>query len=161
MNESEKAKKIITENIYMTVATATRDGEPWVSPVFFAHDDHYNLYWVSNKEARHSQNIRENSKVAIVIFDSRAKEGDGDGVYFECEASELTDDSEIITAIEAYNQRATQDEFRVSNITEVVGDKLWRIYKAVPRQVTKLSDGAVVNGQYIEKRIEVSLNEKS
>lgn len=159
MNDIEKAKKIIAENIYMTIATAGKNSEPWISPVFFAYDDQYNLYWVSNKEARHSQNIRENSRVAIVTFDTRSPEGEGDGVYFECEAHELVEEGEIVSAIEAYNQRATQDEFRVKDIDAVSGENLWRIYKAVPKKTSKLSDGEIINGQYVDKRIELNLND--
>jgi uncharacterized protein YhbP (UPF0306 family) len=158
MNDIDKAKKIISENIYATVATSDKDNNPWISPVFFAFDSRHNLYWVSNKEARHSQNIRENLKVAIVVFNSQAKEGDGDAVYFECEASELTDESELASAIEIYNERATQKDFRVKNVASVSGDNLWRVYKAVPISISKLSDGEVVNGQYVDKRFEISLN---
>lgn len=157
MTDSEKAKKIISENIYATIASSDKENKPWISPVFFAFDDQYNLYWVSNKEARHSKNISVNPTVAVVIFDSQAREGDGDGVYFECEATEIVDENELANAIEIYNQRATQDDFRVKDINSVSGDNLWRIYKAVPKKVTKLSDGEVVNGQYVDKREEVIL----
>ena len=77
-----KAQQIISENIYMTIATSSIDGKPCISPVFFAYDEDYNLFWVSNKESRHSTLIKANSQVAIVIFDSKSPEGDGDGVYF-------------------------------------------------------------------------------
>jgi nitroimidazol reductase NimA-like FMN-containing flavoprotein (pyridoxamine 5'-phosphate oxidase superfamily) len=65
-----QAKAIIKNNIYLTLATATKDGKPWISPLFFAYDNDFNLYWVSSKNSLHSKLIRSNPRVAIVIFDS-------------------------------------------------------------------------------------------
>ncbi len=123
----EKAKQIIAENIYMTIATASTEGKPWVSPVFFAYDDSYNLYWVSNKDARHSKLINNNPKVSIVIFNSQAPEGDGDGVYFEGTAQALEDRNEIQSAMEVLNKRITKHEFSIKKIDEVTDTGLWRL----------------------------------
>ncbi len=72
MDYTKKAKEIIENNIYCTVATSTKDGKPWISPVFFGYDENYNIYWVSDKNAKHSELIRNNPSVAIVIFNSQA-----------------------------------------------------------------------------------------
>ena len=80
---SEKARKIIENNIYITIATASKDGLPWISPVYSAHDKDYTFYWISPMDTLHSRLIRENHRVAIVIFDSRAPEGTGEGVYIK------------------------------------------------------------------------------
>jgi general stress protein 26 len=154
-DHSNKAKAIIEENIYCTIATADSAGKPWISPVFFAFDQDYNIYWVSDKNARHSQNIVSNPEVAIVFFNSQAVEGEGDGVYMEATAEALTDETEIEQAIELRNQRVTQEDFKVKDIKEVTGAGELRIYKAVPVKMFKLSDGEYKNGQYIDTRIEV------
>ncbi len=86
---NEIARKIIKDNIYMTIATADKSGEPWISPVVFGYDEDYNLYWMSDKNSKHSKLISQNNKVAIVIFDSKAPEGTGDGVYTVGRAAEL------------------------------------------------------------------------
>ena len=153
----EKAKQIIADNIYMTVATASLDGKPWISPVFFAYDDRYNFFWVSNKNSLHSRLIRSNSQVAIVVFDSTAPEGDGDGVYFEAEVFELEDKGEIESAIKTLGERVTKDDFRVKTVDEVTHGGIWRIYKAVPKTVSKLTEGEYINGQYVDKRIQIDL----
>lgn len=131
-NYIKEAKDIISSNIYMTVATASPKGDPWISPVFFAYDDTYDLYWVSDKDSRHSKLIRENNRVAIVIFDSSAPEGEGDGVYFEAQAVELNDTEEVKKAMMILGNRATQDEFKIWKIEEVTENGVWRIYKAIP-----------------------------
>ena len=154
----KKAKEIIESNIYCTIATTTLDGKPWISPVFFTYDNKYNLYWVSNKDSKHSTLIRNNPQVAIVIFDSKAPEGQGDGVYFESVASELTDKSEISHVMKLLNKRVTKDEFRVKSVESVTNGGVWRIYKAIPNKISKLTDGEYINGQYIDKRIDINLD---
>jgi nitroimidazol reductase NimA-like FMN-containing flavoprotein (pyridoxamine 5'-phosphate oxidase superfamily) len=153
----DKAKQIIADNIYMTVATASPDGKPWISPVFFAYDLHYNLLWVSYKDSLHSKLIRQNPRVAIVIFDSRAPEGDGDAVYIEAQVAELENLDEIQSAIGTLGKRVTKDEFRVNSVDDVTKAAAWRIYKASPTAVSKLHRGEFVNGQYVDKRIEIDL----
>lgn len=154
----KKAKEIIEENIYMVISSASRKGKPWISPVFFAYDNYYNLFWVSNRNSRHSQLIQNNSAIAIVIFNSQAPEGQGDGVYFEAEAKELKLKEEIVRAMKILNSRTTKDEFKVKTITQVTGEGIWRIYKAIPLKTYTLSDGEYINGQYVDKRIEINLN---
>lgn len=152
-----KAKEIIAENIYMTVSTASLDGEPWVSPVFFAYDEAYNFFWVSNKDSNHSKLIRTNPRVAIVIFDSQAPEGKGDGVYVSASVVELSQESDIQHAIEIFNSRVKQDEFKVKKISDVTGSGVWRMYKAIPSTISKLTEGEFIGGQYVDRRIEIKL----
>lgn len=156
-NYTTEAKKIIAENIYMTIASATSDGKPWISPVFFAYDDKYNLYWVSYKDARHSTLVRNNPQVAIVIFNSQAPEGEGDGVYFEAKVEEIDARDQILLAMDILSKRVTKEEFKVKQIEEVTDSGVWRIYKAVPLKISKLTRGEVINGQYIDTREEISL----
>ncbi|MEK9157985.1 MAG: hypothetical protein AAB638_02250, partial [Patescibacteria group bacterium] len=90
-------------------------------------------------------------------FDSSAPEGQGDGVYFEASIEELSDENEINLAIEVLNKRVTKDEFRVKRTEEVIGLGAWRIYKAVPTKISKLTEGEYVNDQYVDKRVEIEL----
>jgi uncharacterized protein YhbP (UPF0306 family) len=155
---AKEAKDIISNNIYMAVATATQSGEPWISPVFFAYDDQYNLYWVSDKNSRHSNLIRKNSRVAIVVFDSKAPEGEGDGVYFEAEAVELNDPQEAGEGMSILAARVTQDELKIKEVSAVTGEGAWRIYKAVPKKISKLKEGEYINGQYVDRRVDINLS---
>lgn len=41
----------------MTVATASSEGEPWISPLFFGYNEKFNLYWASDKDAKYSKLI--------------------------------------------------------------------------------------------------------
>ncbi len=152
----EHAEEIISSNIYMTIATASENGKPWASPVFFAHDEDFNLYWVSYKEATHSRNIHGRKEIGIVVFDSTLPEGKGEGIYFDAVAKALDDDNEIRKAMEILSARVTIEDFKIKRIEDVTVQGAWRVYKAEPHEITKVA-GDTVNGQYIDTRENVIL----
>ena len=90
----ERARSLIDEGTFMTLATADADGVPWASPVWYAPDGYSELLWVSTPQRRHSRNIAARPEVAIVIFDSRQTPGDVAAVYMEGRA-EQTDPERI------------------------------------------------------------------
>jgi hypothetical protein len=65
-------RKVIDDNRYMTIATADANGDPGVSPVYFAADDYRDFYWMSSPDVTHSRNIAIRPQVSIVLFDSHA-----------------------------------------------------------------------------------------
>lgn len=48
----QRAKDIVESNEYITIATASRDGQPWNTPVYAVHDEQYNFFWSSWIQAR-------------------------------------------------------------------------------------------------------------
>jgi nitroimidazol reductase NimA-like FMN-containing flavoprotein (pyridoxamine 5'-phosphate oxidase superfamily) len=86
---AERARAIIDEGVFMTLATADAQGVPWASPVWYAPDGYSELLWVSDPNARHSRNIALRPQIAIVIFDSRQTPGDGLAVYMEARAEQV------------------------------------------------------------------------
>jgi hypothetical protein len=78
MKPDDKARSILDRLYYATLSTVDPNGNPWNSPVYCA----YNVYWGSHVESQHSQNIRANGKVFIVVYDSTVQPGDGEGVYY-------------------------------------------------------------------------------
>ena len=40
----ERAHKIIKKILHLTIATCSKDGAPWNSPVYSAFDEDYNFY---------------------------------------------------------------------------------------------------------------------
>jgi hypothetical protein len=52
-----QARRVISTNWHLTLATADADGVPWASPVYFAVRDDREYYRVSSPTARHSRNI--------------------------------------------------------------------------------------------------------
>src|SRR5829696_2990611 len=98
MNSRNRARELIAASTYMSMATADEAGKPWVSVLFYAPDEHCNLFWLSSRSTRHSENIRVRPEVCIVIFTT----GRAEGVYIDAVASELTDGSEIRRAADLF-----------------------------------------------------------
>lgn len=127
---------------------------PWNSPVYSAFDQNYNFYWASDQNGQHSKNIKENPDVFLVIYDSTAAEGTGEGVYVKAKAYELTDEEEILHALEVLDKRVGKTKER--DAKAFLEDYPRRVYKAVPEKFWMNSDGDV-NGNYIDIRVEVEL----
>lgn len=146
------AKDILKSIRYATIATVSKDGKPWNSPVAHRFGEDLTIYWFSDKTSQHSQNIRVNNDVFIVIYDSKAPDGEGEGVYIEAKGYELTDPDEIIASgVKKDPEAEGPDEF--------MGDAISRVYKAVSQRVW-LNDAEVQNGKFIRDfKVEVSLNE--
>ncbi len=148
-----KAREIISKILYITIATSTKDGRPWNSPVYSAFDDNYNFYWASDQNSQHSKNIKENNLVFIVIYDSTVPEGTGEGVYIQAKAYELTDEKEIEYALKYLYGRKNEKPRKFS---EFLRKFPRRIYKAVPEKIWVNTEGDI-DGNYVDKREEIKL----
>lgn len=148
------AKTILENIIYATVATSTKDGQPWNSPVRCVYDKDLNIYWFSDKEGQHSKNVRENEDVFIVLYDSTIPEGDGEGVYIQAKAYEVTDPDEVTHA-----RRIKKGADYSRSPDDFLGDAVRRVYKAVPQKVW-MNDAEIKDGVFIRDfRVEIPLDE--
>ena len=147
---NQKAREILEKISYATVATVTPDGKAWNTPVAHDMDQDLNLYWYSDKENEHSKNIRNNPNVYIVIYDSTAPDGEGEGVYIQAQAKELTDEAEI-------NQALSLNPNNTSTTADFLGDTVRRCYKATPQKMWT-NDAEEINGVFIrDYRVELNL----
>jgi|SRR3989344_4148297 len=156
MNEklSNRAKDIISKILYITIATTSKKGIPWNTPVYSSFDEDYNFYWISWRQNQHSRNIKENNQIFIVIYDSTAKEGQGHGVYIKAKAIELDKRTEIEYALNHLDGRI--NKLGRHQISQFQGNKPRRIYKAVPEKIWVNTD-IRINGEFVDDRIEIKL----
>ena len=84
------------------------DGKPWSTPVYFAYDKGFNLYWASAKNSCHSANIAINPAIFISTYDSTASEGSAVGLYINAIARELGDIAQVREACECLYGRAPE-----------------------------------------------------
>ena len=153
----EQARRLIADNIYCTLSTCSTDGYPWVSPVFFAYDEHFSIYWASAVASKHSQNIYCNlGRVAIAIFNSSALEGTGSGLYFYGTASEL---SPTLTskAMKRLISRANKQLNRVPE--DYLDDSPRRIYHFQPQQAWVTGTRLAFGNQLVDTKIKISLSD--
>lgn len=153
---TDRAKKVISRILYITIASVSKDGIPWNSPVYSAFDENYNFFWASDQNGQHSKNIADNSNIFIVIYDSTVPEGTGFGVYIKARAYMLIETDEIKNALTYLDGRVHKKKDTKTRVAEFQGDNPRRVYKAVPEEVWVNSDGDV-NGKFIDTRIKIDL----
>ncbi len=95
-----RAKELIYTSRHISLATTNADGSPHNSPVKFLYDEKLeNIYWGSNTEALHSQNILRTGQAFAVLFD-RIEFG---GVYIKCEGGHVLEGKELEVGLEIVN----------------------------------------------------------
>lgn len=68
----EMIKEVLAENDTLTMATAD-DNCPWAATLIYVFDEVFNLYFLSEKASRHSQELEKNPLVAVAIHDQEGK----------------------------------------------------------------------------------------
>ncbi len=119
---------IIETSRYLILATADAAGRPWSSPVYFAHIGFTQFFWVSSPDVTHSRNIAVRPEVGIVIFDSQAAIGTGQGVYMSAVAK-LLEGGETTQGIEAFSRRSVAHggpEWTSEDVRPGTGLRLYR-----------------------------------
>ena len=151
MNEDRDhalAREIIDKSLYMVVSTADTSGQPWASPVYFAHRDYRDFFWISQPDATHSENLRERREVGIAIFDSSQQIETGEGAYVLGVARELPA-HETAEGIEIFSKRSVSNGGEEISAEDVNPPARHRLYQATAEAIYVLDDH--------DHRVEVSL----
>ena len=122
-------REIIEANRYLVLSTADAAGRPWGTPVYFAHIDFTEFFWVSSPDVTHSRNIAVRPEAGIVVFDSQVAIGTGQGVYIPAVAK-LLEDGETARGIEAFSRRSVAHGGREWTSEDVRPGAGLRLYRA-------------------------------
>jgi len=112
----------------MVLGTADEGGRAWVSPVYYARSEYSELYWVSSPHAQHSRNLAARPEVSIVVFDSHAPVGEGQGVYMSAVA-ELPTGPDLEHGIGIFS-RVSASRARPWTLEDVQQPAPLRLYRA-------------------------------
>jgi hypothetical protein len=134
-----RARQIIDANLYMVLATADLSGQPWPSPVYFAHSGYREFFWISQPDATHSVNLRDRREVGIVFFDSTVPVNAGEGVYIAGVARELPA-HETAEGIELFSKRSVSHGGEPVRAEDVAPPAHHRIYQASAEAVYVLDE---------------------
>jgi hypothetical protein len=125
LKKINRAKELIYTSRHVSFATVNEDGSPHNSPVKFLYDEKLeNIYWGSNIEALHSQNILRTGQIFAVLFD-RIEYG---GVYIKCEGGHVLDGKELEVGLEIINLsrvKEGQDKINLDYYSAGSVQKLW------------------------------------
>jgi uncharacterized protein YhbP (UPF0306 family) len=138
------ARTIIDSNWYMALGTADESGRPWVSPVYYTCVGYGEFYWVSSPEARHSRNLAARPQVAIVVFDSQAPIGAGQGVYMVAAAEELAG-ADLDRGIDIFSRGSEAHGARQWKPEDVRPPAVYRLYRAIASEHWVLEPGSHPN----------------
>ncbi|MFZ0217140.1 MAG: pyridoxamine 5'-phosphate oxidase family protein [Candidatus Dormiibacterota bacterium] len=123
------ARTIVDTNRYLTLGTGDEHGAPWASPVWYAPSAYREFFWVSSPAARHSRNIATRPQISLVIFDSRAPIGTGQGVYMSALA-EAVADADIERCMEIFSARSLAQGSAAWTADDVRPPAHLRLYQA-------------------------------
>ena len=132
-----RAKELIFTSNHIALATTNADGSPHNSPMKFFYDEKLqNIYWSSNLEALHSQNILRTGQVFGVIFD-RIEFG---GVYIRCEGGHILEGKELEIGLEIVNTSRVQegkekvalDDYSAGSIQKIWSAKIANLWINMP-----------------------------
>src|SRR5258708_6100239 len=133
MNSKQSLRKFIEdylENARLMQVATSENNQPWACSVYFACDPSFNLYWISKPERRHSEEIRNNEKVAGTIVLPHNPGDDVRGLQFQGVAKELINKKEIEGVMQYYAKRYGMSKKRVQSIVENTDGHV--CYKIIP-----------------------------
>lgn len=123
----ERAKELIYTSKHIALATTNADGSPHNSPVRFFHDEKLeHIYWSSNVEALHSQNILRTGQIFAVLFD-RIEFG---GVYIKCEEGHILDGNELEVGLEIVNTSRVNEGLQKVSLDYHSADSVQKLWSA-------------------------------
>lgn len=150
MNKVEKIKnrfiEIINSNNYLSLATINGE-EPWVCTLYYRIDKHFNIYFISQIDTLHVENVLINPKVAFTIFDSHQREGEGNGIQGSGRV-EILKDEKIDEGLKYY--QTTFIELKKESLREPFK---YRLCKLIPEKFYILDPDSDE-----DKRVLVKLN---
>lgn len=102
------ARTILENNNFVVLSTVSGDGTPWGTPVHFAFDEQ-NIYWISGDSAVHSQNIFDNGRAFLVVYNSQQDTAKDTRacIYVTTTARALEGDEAVKAHDEVYAKRFT------------------------------------------------------
>lgn len=154
-NKILKSKEIIEKIEYLNIASITKDGLPWNSPVYCSYDKDINFYWLSWKKNQHSENIRNNNNIFCTIYDSTVPASTGVGIYFKGKAYELSNPIDIVIGLKCIYSRS---KHKMKDTIMFLTSYPRRVYKFTPEKVW-INGEDDIEGNYIDTKIELNLNE--
>lgn len=97
----QKVLAYLKEHNTMTLGTYS-EKQPWAASVFYVHDEHLNLYFLSDPASRHCHHLAENSMVSATINEDYHDWKKIKGIQIEGLAERLTSPVEKTKALSLY-----------------------------------------------------------
>lgn len=165
MKDTIELEKILSNNLYMTIASCNKDNMPWIANLYFVYDKDFNFYWYSPKESQHSKQINDNTNVALNIFNSTAIGDDVSAIYVKAKAYEVKNIKDIAAGLLLYGKKMLDTKFVtgkksytefVNSFKDFEGQSPIRMYKAIPEKMWELAPSQIYKDKYVDSRAEIN-----
>lgn len=113
---------------HFSLATVAADGQPWNVCLDLSWDHGLGIIWKSRADANHSQNVRRDGRVAVLVYSSTPDHGDF-ALYMTAQAHEVTDPDELRALLHLRYTARSRPMPAAANFT---GDAPDRLYIARP-----------------------------
>ncbi len=125
----ELVREILRDSREMVLATSLNN-IPWAAVLVFGHDENFNLYWMSDTEARHSLELAKNPNVAATITKEPAGGGKDKGLQIQGTARKLEEEEVLGAAREYFAKRGTpRMPTTLEEANELAEGRSWHILK--------------------------------
>jgi nitroimidazol reductase NimA-like FMN-containing flavoprotein (pyridoxamine 5'-phosphate oxidase superfamily) len=136
---ADAARRILEDNRYAVLATVDAAGEPWATPVWFAHRGLDVLLWVSSPDAQHSQALASVPRLAVTVFDSGVEPGHGTAFYGRGRAGACPEE-ELADHLATFSGQGVAQGLRAWGVEDVSGAARHRLYVAHLDELSVLLD---------------------
>lgn len=122
---------------FMVLGTAAHDGA-WVAPVYFAFDESFTLYFVSEPSCVHMQNIEKDAHVSCAVYNTNQDTHSHVlGVQLVGEAAWITPEEAAHACDVYFTQTSARNPIGRANRPEEYANPktVWRMAKIVPRDI--------------------------
>ena len=134
------ARKLMNASTLCALATVAPRGRAYISHMYFAWTDSFDVCWISDPESRHSRNLANNRSAAVTVYDSRQTWGRPDrGIHLFGAAAEV-DGRRAREVVQAY-------EARFSSYGGL--DDSLRIYRFRPRTMQLFDERSLAPGTLV------------
>ncbi len=118
------------------MALATYAGAPWIANVYYVHDDHLHLYFLSKASREHCKAIDANPQVAVAIADSHQPiHSPQQGIQLHGTAAPVTDRTKLAWIFEAWNTKIAASGEQLQNPDIFLKSGAARIYEITPKRI--------------------------
>jgi hypothetical protein len=151
----ETAARILREQWFAVLATASTGGLPWATPVFYNYDlDYQRIVWESSRFAHHSELIAANENVSIAIANFNRREAD-EAVYLTAKAREV-EPGGLAGALEVFLHGGhDRENVRKRTVELYFEDQPLRLYEAFIENAWLLRVTHDPDGRRIDERIAI------
>jgi len=96
---------LLRQETTLSLATTGEDGEASVAPLFYLADEALSLYWLSDKNSRHSLNLARSPRASVTVYRNALNWKEIRGVQMRGLAAVVTEPQRRARLIEAYCER--------------------------------------------------------